>query len=791
MIIENGKKEAMNRKLKGFSLAELLISLLIISIVLSAAIPTITRKAGADREAIWRWTNEGNNAYFGTGSNQSAILGLSSTPKAEEGIADIMQDATVVDDAVDDITDTANTGTKRADIGVINTGDLKYSNFGDKFIILKKTIQNDNSNFMNSHISFFTMKNDETATTADIKYGGRLTLDPGNIALGMGTLQNLDSDNVGENTAIGHFALLRTDEGFRNTAIGKKALSYNSSGSYNTAIGYGALFEMGRQSSSVDDAYYENTAIGALSQQQRATGRFNTSIGSQSLKRNTDGDSNTAIGRLALGNLTIGSSNTVIGDKACRYVESGNSNICIGNNVRTTNTTIGASSVSTEENYGIFIGTATEDDETPLISGHSTLVLGSGGSYSTPTAHKEFIVNSRMVEFRPFNGARPAFRFNSYYGADNSYNGYSPIAGQAVIGTSEFNLRDTGGGSDYSSVSLVFGGIGTNAQDKEARINAYDKYHANTTDKWADITFNNILRFDFPPAIHEDGTTDYGTFRMNTETPATTDYPTETKYSMLINDRLEIGNSNTVPYLQLTETEGLKFHFGTNTDSFINITKDNAFINFVSSSSIPGSLWFDLEGGLQLTTPGKITLESTGSDNVIKFGKIYIDDNEIYINDLRTFSSTGGIKAEIKGIKEEIDNLKAASSMSDERKKNILSDSTAGLKEINALEVKNYTYKDDKNNTPHVGVIAQQLQKVFPNSVFEGSDGFLRIKTEEIFYAMVNSIKELCAKLQDLTAKVTGLDKRITELENQNKILLEQNKAFEKRLEKLEKQSTK
>ncbi len=770
----------MNRKLKGFSLAELLISLLIISIVLSAAIPTITRKAGADREAIWRWTNEGNNAYFGTGSNQSAILGLSSTPKAEEGIADIMQDATIVDDAVDDITDTANTGTKRADIGVINTGDLKYSNFGDKFIILKKTIQNDNSNFMNSHISFFTMKNDETATTADIKYGGRLTLDPGNIALGMGTLQNLGSDNVGENTAIGHFALLRTDEGFRNTAIGKKALSYNSSGSYNTAIGYGALFEMGRLESSVDDAYYENTAIGALSQQQRATGRFNTSLGSQSLKRNESGDGNTAIGRLALGNLTSGSNNTVIGDKSCRYVESGTGNICIGNNVRTTNTTVGASSVSTEENYGIFIGTATEDDETPLISGHSTLVLGSGGSYSTPTAHKEFIVNSRMVEFRPFNGARPAFRFNSYYGADNSYNGYSPIAGQGVIGTAEFNLRDTGGGSDYSSVSLVFGGLGTNAQDKEARINAYDKYHASTTDKWADITFNNILRFDFPPAMKADGTIDYGTVRLNSTTPASTDNPTETKYTMLLNDRLEIGNAHTVPYLQLTESDGLKFHFGNNTESFINITKDNAFINFVSSSSIPGSLWFDLQGGLQLTTPGKITLESTGNGNFIKFGQMYIDDNEVSINGLR-------VKEEIEQLKEEIRNLQAT--MSDERKKNISGDSTAGLKEINALEVKNYTYKDDKNNTPHVGVIAQQLQKVFPNSVIEGNDGFLRIKTEEIFYAMVNSIKELCSKLQDLTAKISGLDKRITELETQNKMLLEQNKAFEKRLEKLEKSS--
>ena len=36
------------------------------------------------------------------------------------------------------------------------------------------------------------------------------------------------------------------------------------------------------------------------------------------------------------------------------------------------------------------------------------------------------------------------------------------------------------------------------------------------------------------------------------------------------------------------------------------------------------------------------------------------------------------------------------SAYSDERLKNIIGDSSAGLKEINALEVKNYTYKELK-----------------------------------------------------------------------------------------------
>lgn len=765
----------MNKKLKGFSLAELLISLLIISIVLSAAIPTITRKAGADRETIWRWTNEGNNAYFGTGSNQSAILGISTAPKSEEGIADIMEDLSVSDDAVDDVTDSGNTGTKRADIGGINTGDLKYSNFGDKFIILKKTIQNDNSNFMNSHISFFTMKNSDAATTSDIKYGGRLTLDAGNIALGMGTLQNIDSDNTGENTAIGHFALLRTDEGYRNTAVGKKTLSYNESGSYNTAVGYGSLFEMGRSSSGDTDAFYENTAIGALSQQQKATGRFNTSVGSQSLKRNESGDSNTAVGRLALGNLTSGSSNTALGDKACRYVSSGSNNICIGDNVRTTNTTVGAASLNNEENYGVFIGSTSKinnyKDETPLISGHSALVLSDGGNFYAPKAHKEFIANARKVEFRPFNGNRPTFEFHSYYGSDSMYNGYNPTDGQAIWGVAAFNLRDTGGGSDYSSVSLSFGALGTSAADKEVRINAYDKYHTSDSENmWADIRFNNMLKFEFPDSDNE-----YA-FKIDAASTAGTKYP------MLLNEKLEIGNEDETTTMKL----GKNLFELESGESGISIYEDNASI--VLKSTDTNKLDLNITNGLYFSTPGYIFLNATDDSSKITFGSSLTLSKDGLI--VRSLSYNGGdVVKTLTDHEERIQTLE--SSLSDERKKNISGDSTAGLKEINALQVKNYTYKEDKEKTPHVGVIAQQLQKVFPNSVIKGDDGYLRIKTEEIFYAMVNSIKELCAKLQELTAKVTGLDKRITELEAQNKLLLEQNKAFEKRLEKLEKQSDK
>ena len=114
---------------------------------------------------------------------------------------------------------------------------------------------------------------------------------------------------------------------------------------------------------------------------------------------------------------------------------------------------------------------------------------------------------------------------------------------------------------------------------------------------------------------------------------------------------------------------------------------------------------------------------------------------------------------------------------SDRRLKNVGEVFKGGLEEIKKLEVFNYTYKKDKDKTPRVGVMAQDLQKIFPNAVVKGDDGFLRIRMEDMFYALVNAVKELDRKIDLLIEK----QKKIDELEKRVDTL-------EKRLAKLEKQ---
>ncbi|MBO5738676.1 tail fiber domain-containing protein [bacterium] len=116
---------------------------------------------------------------------------------------------------------------------------------------------------------------------------------------------------------------------------------------------------------------------------------------------------------------------------------------------------------------------------------------------------------------------------------------------------------------------------------------------------------------------------------------------------------------------------------------------------------------------------------------------------------------------------------------SDRRLKDVGKAFKGGLEEIKKLEVFNYTFKKDKSKTPRVGVMAQDLEKIFPNAVFKGEDGFLRIRMEDMFYAMVNAIKELDSKISileqkqkkidELESKVTKLEKRLADLEKKIK----------------------
>ncbi|MBO5948024.1 tail fiber domain-containing protein [bacterium] len=150
-----------------------------------------------------------------------------------------------------------------------------------------------------------------------------------------------------------------------------------------------------------------------------------------------------------------------------------------------------------------------------------------------------------------------------------------------------------------------------------------------------------------------------------------------------------------------------------------------------------------------------------------------------FLNDTVTINGQLNL-GNINNVGQIINNL--AGGVSDARLKNIKGNSQAGLKEINKLQIKNYTYKKDKEKIPHVGVIAQELQKVFPNAVTKDKDGYLRIRQEDMFYAMINAIKELDLKFNKSDEKTQELEQEISNLKEENAKLLQRLEALEQKI---------
>ena len=127
---------------------------------------------------------------------------------------------------------------------------------------------------------------------------------------------------------------------------------------------------------------------------------------------------------------------------------------------------------------------------------------------------------------------------------------------------------------------------------------------------------------------------------------------------------------------------------------------------------------------------------------------------------------------------------------SDERLKNVGKPFTAGLDAINKINPVNFTYKRDKDKFPHVGVIAQSLAPVFPNAISVNKDGYFYIRTEDMFYAAINAIKELYQMYLAHDKKVQQLEERSAVLEQQNKELQVLYIELAKRVEKLDKKQS-
>lgn len=69
------------------------------------------------------------------------------------------------------------------------------------------------------------------------------------------------------------------------------------------------------------------------------------------------------------------------------------------------------------------------------------------------------------------------------------------------------------------------------------------------------------------------------------------------------------------------------------------------------------------------------------------------------------------------------------------------------------LPVYSYNFINDTNKTQRIGCLAQDLQKICPEIVHEGDNGFLSIEENKLVYLLLEEVKQLNKKVKELEAK--------------------------------------
>lgn len=253
----------------------------------------------------------------------------------------------------------------------------------------------------------------------------------------------------------------------------------------------------------------------------------------------------------------------------------------------------------------------------------------------------------------------------------------------------------------------------------------------------------------FTPAVSADGTLSW-TNDGGLENPApvnikgadgdaaSVDAYTRTETDNLLNGKADIGHSH--DYAPTTHSHSTSDITGLT--SLLNGKADSGHTHTnYASSTHTHSNYFPTSGGT-------ITGETNFSGGLVRLKGTQTLFNS---GSMITFSSNN-VQTMIAGSA--IYSKVAISVSSDERvKENIAPvDAQACIDFINAIDVKTFNYKG--NETPCVGVIAQQIEKLSPELaqrlVTKDADGMLGVKTSDLVFPLIVAVQSLSARVAEL-----------------------------------------
>ena len=588
-----------------------------------------------------------------------------------------------------------------------------------------------------------------SALSADTK-GDRSTA----IGLQALALQNFTTNTDAYNTAVGYNAGYSVTTGLTNTLIGGLTGDALTDADYNTAVGFEALtsdtlgnrsvalgyFALRNQNfTSATDSY--NTALGFAAGEAVTTGVQNTLIGGLAGDALTTGHSNTALGYNSLSDSTTAVANTALGHSAGADLTTGDRNVLVGN--------IAGASLTTADDatligYGAGGGA--------ILTGHDNVGVGTNALNLNTSGASNVAVGRGALEANTTASNNTAVGYKSLLvnttGAQN-----------VAIGAGASDANTTGS----FNTSLGDGALGS---DTTGGRSVALGYRALETQNFTDATasYNVAIGFSAGNAVT---TGIYNTLVGGLAGDALTDADRNVALGYGALGACQLGSRNTAVGFYALEV--------TNPSSAVNT--QNTALGHSAGRHISTGTHNVCIG----TDSGLATNLTTGSGNVVvgnfahtsAYNSQYANGFGYDINAESGYTTLGKAADDIRAAHGNV----TWATVSDQRYKKDIVDSTAGLSFINALQPRTFKYKTlgelpetfsayeadstevFKNSNTNHGFIAQEVKAAIDadSSIKDGfrlwddrDDGSQEVAEAALIPILVKAIQELTARIETL-----------------------------------------
>lgn len=632
------------------------------------------------------------------------------------------------------------------------------------------SLNRNTTGYANTAIGVYAMVNTTTGydnTGVGVNALNANTTGNRNNAVGVNALFSNSSGT--QNNALGTNSLFSNTTGYQNVAVGDNAMYTNSAGYQNVAVGPDALYN--------NTAGYQNIAIGYNSQRNTTTGYRNTAVGANALLNNTDGFQNSALGVNALLANTSGDYNSAFGTNSMLSNTLGDRNVAMGFNALQANTT-GSSNVAIGVNAMLKNTTGNENTavgDNALFentTGHSNAAMGRGALYNNTTGYYNIAVgrNALLTNSTGYNNS--ALGYNSLIFNTTGYN-------NSALGRNALQNNTTGLNNTALGTFSMFGS--TTGLDNTSV--GFNTLYSNTTGN-ANLALGKNALFGNATGSYNMGigtSTDVLLNNLNYAS-AIGAFARVTTSNTLVLGALGVGKDGVVSSIDDQVVIGASSRNDTISNTIFHVAGVSNFSSMLyatGGAQVSSNQLLRFGGNQEGTDTVGIYRTNTASDqsllrigigdNADTFGTGTTDEFQVgRLNSDDSFNPVFRVAGNGDVIASGYMQATAFNVSSDRRlKTNIQAqDSGSVLGRLEQLQTYSYEYLANPNLGRRIGVIAQEIQSLFPEAVATRADGMMSVDYSALGAMAAMGVGQLSKQVKVLDKTVADQGQRITVLDD-------------------------